>query len=253
MVLQPNFTRNKYKLYSSVIPVAGYKKGILCDLNRNRIYQLPKDIIEILNSHSVIDLDYLLQIYGKENRCVLKQYLSFLLDRKLAFVTSKYTYDNFPAFNLEWDMPSTITNAQIVIKKKTCFGDLFNALSELNDLGCKAIVFIIINMSLDDNIDFLRQVDEEFGFIFDILLNYTHNKDKNKLIAYINSLKKVVNVKICDSEFDTIEKSNKYNHLTFSWLKMPIKHMPCSEIKSYSFNPRMEFFCEAKSFNSCLN
>lgn len=245
--------KNEYKLYSNVIPVSGFKKGILCDLFRNQIYQLPKDLIEILKSYNEISLSILSQYYGKDNEEILRQYLSFLIERKLVFSTIESTFPNFNEFNLEWDVPSVITNAQIVIDNNTRINKIYKILSELKDLGCKAILFILVNVSLFDKFDILEKVDNEFEFIFDILLDHTYNNDRNKLINCANKFKKVVNVKICNSTIENIEKSIKYNHLTFSWLKMSLKEMPCSIINNLSFNPCMEFFCEARSYNSCLN
>jgi SPASM domain peptide maturase of grasp-with-spasm system len=253
MVPLPILEKSKFKLYSNVIPVSGFKKGILCDLFRNQIFQLPKDLIDILESYNEISLSILTQAYGKDNEEVLRQYLSFLVERKLVFTAKESTFPSFNDFNIEWDKPSIITNAQIVIGKHTCINKMYEILKELEILGCKAILFILVNVSLADKCDVLEKVDNDFEFIFDVLLDYAYNNHDCKLIDCAESFKKVINIKICNSTIESIEKSLKYNYLTFSWLKMPLKEMPCSIINNSSFNPSMEFFCEARSYNSCLN
>jgi SPASM domain peptide maturase of grasp-with-spasm system len=242
-----------YRVFPNVLPVVGYHQGILCDLFRGDTFILPKDLIELISRHGEFHEDQLIELYGADNTETILEYIDFLVNRKLVFSTNRNISRCIPTFSLEWDCPSTITNAQIAISSTTKLEALKVALSELQQLGCKALGLIIEGMPLSSIIDFISFIDSTFNFILEISVDYEHNTSQDILINQVEDLKKVVRTVICGGNQSSYIKSDKYNYLCFQWVSTHQKQMPCSYPSPSSFNSSMPFFCESKSFNSCLN
>ena len=164
--------RSLYRVFPNVIPTKCYKRGVLCDLFRENSFILPKDLIELVDNQSVFDKENLTETYGIDNKEAICEYLDFLLERKLVFVTDNDLFNCIPTLNLEWDSPSTITNAQIAISSSTNLEALKVALSELQQLGCKALGVIIEGMPLSSTLGFVSFIDNNFNFILEISVDY---------------------------------------------------------------------------------
>jgi hypothetical protein len=75
-------------------------------------------------------------LVGLENRAILIEYLSFLLEKDLGFLT--YEPECFPVMETKWKSPSLITNA-IIDFADTSNHDINKIAFELSLLGCIAV------------------------------------------------------------------------------------------------------------------
>ncbi|MDD4673859.1 MAG: grasp-with-spasm system SPASM domain peptide maturase [Bacteroidales bacterium] len=246
-------SKKTFKLFPNVIPVVGYQNGILCDLFTGKIYMPPKDLIELLSKKFDLNHSKLVERYGIENKVTITEYLDFLIDRKLVFTTNKHISNCIPNFNLEWDCPSIITNIQIAIGMNSNLNVYKNTLFELSNLGCKAIGLIIEDMPLSKLTNFISFIEKEFNFILEISLEYKHNRDIESIIKAGNSMNKVVRINTFGSNQNKVKNSKIYHNLTFQWHTVPLNYMPCIIPSHKSFSASIDFFCEAHSYNTCLN
>ncbi|MBK6612527.1 MAG: hypothetical protein IPG29_17320 [Sphingobacteriales bacterium] len=67
----------------------------------------------------------------------MKDYFEFLLEKELVFELSNISdLDNFPPLNLDWNYPSSISNAIIDVSKDYNH-DYSLEFAQLEDLGCR--------------------------------------------------------------------------------------------------------------------
>lgn len=243
----------KYKLFSHIIPVLGYKKGLVCDLYRERMYSLPVDLISIITQNSVIGINDLVKIYGEDNEDTIKEYVDFLIQKELVHSVDDKIVNNFPPLSLEWDSPSLITNAIIEVGNKTTMSFIDNALKELQLMGCKALGLVLDNISLELAYPIISYIDNQYNFIIELSLDYKYNVSEEFVINKVSVFNKVVKVIVNGSGYEKIVQSTKYNYLTFQWTKTLPKEATCTAISENSFRVNMQYFFEAQNHNTCLN
>ncbi len=101
-------TDKVFKLFASCKLVRGHTRGVLFDLQRNRMYPIPLTLCELLEERQSESFGALLEHYGSENSVVLTEYFHFLIEEELIFFTD--TPMQFPDLSDEWDHPYDITN-----------------------------------------------------------------------------------------------------------------------------------------------
>ena len=177
---------NKYFiLYSNCMPVKGAARSLVCDLQNEKYYFIPNNFYTILKEDLDKKLHQIYDNYGKSNEMILDEYFSFLIENKLGFVDDEPNL--FPKLNLDWDFPSTITNAQIDIDNNTYNKITFiKIISELSSMNCQCIE---IRFYKKTNISILEEIlnstkDSRIKEIRMILSFDEHIKEslKNKLI-----------------------------------------------------------------------
>lgn len=242
---------NKYFiLFSNCIPVKGAARSIVCDLQNQKYYFIPNNFYTILKEDLDKKLHQIYDNYGESNEMILDEYFSFLIENKLGFIDDEPNL--FPKLNLDWDFPSTITNAQIDIDNKTYNKITFiKIISELSSMNCQCIeirfykktnIFIleeILNSTKDSRIKEIRMI-----LSFDELIKESL---KNKLIyehQRINSI--------------TFHNSKKYfqeniKGVSVMYIKDKLDSTKCGQICSLSFTINVENFTESINFNNCLN
>lgn len=242
-----------YKLFSHIIPVLGYKKGLLCDLYRERIYSLPFDFISLIAKSSTIEISNLVNVYGMENEETIKEYLRFLIQRELVHDTNNKITKNFPPLSLEWDSPSLITNAIIEINNKTTIPTIQNTLNELQLMRCKALGLVLHQTSLEFTFPLISFIDNHYNFIIELSLEHTFNDSEEFIIKKTSQLNKVVRVITHGCGYEKKISSNKFSHLSFHWTNISHPEASCAIISENPFRINMQYFCEAQNYNSCLN
>src|SRR5690606_28164892 len=103
--------KNKYfKLFANCIPVKGYRRSTICDLQRKDYDFVPNSLVDILShceSHSVAEIIEL----NKENEIIIEEYFEFLIKKEYGFYCEKEDLKEFPKLDPQFYNPSIITNA----------------------------------------------------------------------------------------------------------------------------------------------
>ncbi|HSH67194.1 MAG TPA: grasp-with-spasm system SPASM domain peptide maturase [Bacteroidia bacterium] len=147
---------NVYMQFSNCIPVKGFNRTAIYDLQRYRY---------ILTSNFFYDL-----LIENKNKLLidniepdLKDYLDELIEDEWGLIINKETADIFPSFNLQWDHYSTITNSQIdFYNDEKYISDFFGiVVPQLEELTCKHIQVNFLQVfSYNETISFLSQFDD---------------------------------------------------------------------------------------------
>lgn len=125
-----------FKLFSHCIIVRGASRSTVCDLQRNELSIIPNDVYDFLKDCETKSISEIASDYGKENIPVIKEYISFLIQKEYGFLTRQPELYTF--LNTDFDVPGFITNAIIDINSSSEH-DFPKIIRELEDLGCKYI------------------------------------------------------------------------------------------------------------------
>jgi len=123
----------QYKLFANCIPVKGYSRSIICDLQRNMFDLIPNSLYEILANNDVLDFEIFKSNLGFDKAEIINEYESFLLDKQYIFTTKDLNL--FPKLSLRWETPVLITNGIIELKEESSPYSLRELLPQFSQIG----------------------------------------------------------------------------------------------------------------------
>ncbi|MHB1179068.1 MAG: grasp-with-spasm system SPASM domain peptide maturase [Daejeonella sp.] len=247
-------TNDYFKLYSCCVPVKGFKRSIISDLQRNDVFFIPNELYEILqvaNQKSITDI-YELTV-SVEERVVIKEFFDFLLGNDLGFFCDKGEHESFPLLDLKWESPMLITNAIIDINKKNIsilFDCDLNA--QLEELGCIALqirafeqlqindIIFLLNLFKDSR---LRHIDLVIADDPSLKNYYNNFFELNGRLHYLT---------IHSSTEENIVQNERGNAIIYTKKKIS-SCLSCGNINPNDFYINTQLFTESINFNSCLN
>ncbi len=237
--------KNYFRLYANCIPVKGYKRSLIYDLQFTEVFEIPNILYQILIDAEKLSIAKLESKYST-NKSGIRAYFKMLADHNVGFYTNEISV--FPKLNLEWDYPATITNSILEISKIT-IGCIKEIILKLDTFGCEAIeirsyhylsikkILTIINSTSDTSIRSIYLVLKYYNKIN--LDSYTKLIEDNPRICSIL-------FHSSDKELNNIDKisiiTNKIN-----------SNACCGVISQSNFSNNIKHFTEAQKHNSCLN
>jgi SPASM domain peptide maturase of grasp-with-spasm system len=241
------------KLFANCLPVRGYNRSIICDIQRNNFDFIPNVLCDFLQKKNIFSLNILIESYGIENTIILEEYVTFLLEKDYCYEISETDLSLFPDLGMDYLNPSVITNA--ILELDEINNDLINEIiAQLEMLGCKYI-------------DLKFYANKNYSFFIDLL----HLFD-NSIITSINVFAKfdsqhlnIENVKdVCKSyyrvqqfflhsaEIPQIIDMNSVSTIYVTEEKIT-NHSSCGIISPIYFSTNLYTFTESQKHNTCLN
>lgn len=86
-----------FRFYNSCIPVNGYNRGVIYDLQRGCMFFIPNTVVDMLQANISNKLVDIYKQYPDEEKLVTK-YLTFFIENELIFLTDEPTH--FPDLTL---------------------------------------------------------------------------------------------------------------------------------------------------------
>ena len=220
-----------FKLYANCIPVSGYQRSIICDLQRKNFEFIPNSLYQILVTYDNMIIDEIASSYDYKFKSHIEEYFEFLIKEEFVFIIDKNEVSFFPTLQKCWETSSEIGNSIIDM---TFFdnGTLNDLFFKLEELGCrhyllfsntnKSICFfenlvktfkkyrvqsveIIIAYDEKYNLDFYDYINKLSYITKCIIFNAPFQKNiGNKIIATTESLS-LSNTNTIHPNFFTIE------------------------------------------------
>lgn len=241
---------NIVKLFSSCIPVKGYQRSFIYDLQRpTESNAIPNDLYEILTNSQSKTIEEICAEYGHAYDDTIIGYFNFLLDNEFAYDFQKHEVDNFPPINMIWKSPSVVTNSIIFMpNNKLC--NARNIFLQLSDLQCDAIQVCLIGNTSTENIRYIgEQLNDLRILSAEILLNNSEKIDTSTIMEIISQYPRIQYVGIGD----TCAINETYDK-TLHAFSSPIDfNNGCGKISSEYFTVNIECFTESQHHNTCLN
>ena len=111
-----------FKLYANCVPVKGYVRSCIIDLQREDYYLFPNDLYDILIKFEGKTINSILKNLKNKNKKTLLSYFRFLVSNELIFFS--FTPNLFPKIDFSsWKFPSFKYQAVIDVENKI---DLIN-------------------------------------------------------------------------------------------------------------------------------
>lgn len=238
-------------LYGNIIPVKGFKRSILCDLQRESYELIPNALFEILLQSRSKKIEDLFIFAGKENEKVLNEYFEFLLEKDLAFITSEPL--SFPELKMEWKSPSQITNAIIDFDEQSNH-DMVKVVTELSDLGCIAVeIRMYGKSSLNEIQTILQSFNESRIRSIEVVIVDQNEFSKESLCGLMSSYQRLSSILVTSSqENKSFSFNSEFDNIHYVTQKVDSSAC-CGQISSRNFSVNVSMVTESLHFNSCLN
>ena len=255
MNINSNFGR-KYSLNPTAILVDGYSRGLICDLDRNKYFLIPKSLYSILADSLIHTIHDCIEKHGNSDKEIIDtiiEYYEYLLTNNLIFFTNFPEY--YTSLNLLWDFPGVISNAIIDITNTSIYIDYPEIIvNQLDKLGCRFVQLRFFATLDSVNIDqIVNSFSKSTVENLDLFIPYQENiisNIENFISKYprINSIV-VYNYPIHES-YNPINEIGRGKLFTYPY---EITNLHCGVVKPFYFKTTIFLFTESQHHNSCLN
>lgn len=237
-----------FYLFATCIPVAGARRSIIIDTQRNKIFFIPNALYQIIRLLKTMETDLVKQHVDHQD--TLESYLDFLVENELGIYTD--SLKKFPPLQSTYRFPGEITNVIIEVSNDYRF-PMDDIVSQLSDLGCESM-----------ELRFLNWVPKEYLFqllnstkgstLRSIIVNIPHNEelDEEAIRLICKNYPRICNIHLyrCIPLRPAI-KVDKCS-VTFTQQES-INCKMCGNISVKYFHPNFQMYSESLVFNSCLN
>jgi SPASM domain peptide maturase of grasp-with-spasm system len=241
----------KFNLFSNCILVDGQCRSMICDIQRGKYFFIPNDLFFILKSFKDCSMQEIREQYGVENSEAIDQYFDFLIQEDLGFYMDENdSIAEFPEFNLEWNVPSSVTNSIIEINQGKSHESWFaKGINQLEKLGCKCVELRFIDtIEFEGLQDILGNTQDsrltDIKLVFSKKPNFIFDKILQENI-------RISSIVIFNSETNELDSLYEVPIISISEKFDP--HLTCGNINENTFLSNTYLFTESMKYNNCLN
>lgn len=240
----------KFELFANVIPVKGFMRSILMDLQRGTFHFIPNEI-EALLQNECRQAMFSELIYTLPESEAIQEYINFFIDQQLGHYIEAEASPYFTALPLQWDFPAAITNAIIEVSEYT-LPYLKDILVQLNELGTEYFECRITGTVPDP--DFISEVARIISKSGELKAHLLFNAPDVPLSFYhalVDTAPQISEIKL----FNTApleDRPLRYGgRITRN--SLILDNSFCGFIDPAFFRVDMHFFTESQQHNTCLN
>jgi len=242
---------NHFHLFSCCIPVRGYKKAVICDLQRNIIQPIPLPLYEILTQGDLGEtVEDITAKYGLKEKNLIEEYLTFLYHNQFGYTTDS------PVSNSHLDLSqieegNEITNA-IVDYEACSMHSLRTIASQLDVMDCQALelrfYYPVSSEKLNEELSYLSDTSIQ---TLEIVLEYGSEYELESILRLKDTYPILRKITISNSCENTVYYRNE---LTVIYTCNIIRDEQCCGVTNEFYCiAETKLFIESVHFNSCLN
>lgn len=246
-------TNKVYKLFASCIPVKGYCRSIIADINRHQLFYIPNSLYNILIENRDKTLKELLEKYGKENESIILEYFDYLYSNELIFPLEKKEVDLFPDISVQWDFPSLCSNAIMDFGEKSCY-DFGHALKQLEKVNCFHLQIRFFSIYVKQDIEALLTQTHDYSFrSIHLMLYYDEEIEQSCFCEWCNRFPKLAKIEMFNAPDDKVYPLAGGLSLLILYKSKQFIPSNCGQVSTKYFSIEMNHFMESQFFNTCLN
>ena len=137
-----------FHLFKTCIPVRGYNRSVIYDLQRNNYDYIPNDLYDILIDYEGVSFEKLSEDYSKENQIILFEYFEFLLKKEYIYF-SLLDNSHFPEISKEARTPYEVNTLVLDLFKKENLEEYIKLKNYLKDCNIGAVSIRIFHKEFD--------------------------------------------------------------------------------------------------------
>ncbi len=242
-----------FVLFADCIPVKGFNRSIICDIQNNKYYFIPNGLFDILTQYYGKSIENVKDDFGNEYNETIDEYFDFLIENKLIFFNPNPHL--FPKIDNVWATSSLITN--IIIDCDEIIHDFKKLLPQFEILKSSYIQLRFFNKINIDYLQFVAQLlKNEKSRIVSIDFIIPHNE--TLVIEELNLLL-LNNSRIHSIIIFNSPENKSYNPVTqkmgymMEVKKNILDEKNCGIINQEYFYSNIQLFTESQHHNTCLN
>lgn len=245
-----------FKLFSNCIPVKGYTKFIICDLQRNLYVSIPDSLINLFDKNNLLDIDKIKNQLDEEGKVIFDEYLELLNKQEFIFNCTISESKRFPLLNMEWDFSSQATNLILDITKKSKhnYNKILNY--ELDKINCRFLQLRFFDEISLEKLDKIMKVImlNEIKSVEIIIKDEPNLFCHNKVAKWVMENRKIRTLTLHSSNNDKLVQDHKFGFGGVIAIKENISSsINCGVIHPTYFSINIETFTESQHHNTCLN
>lgn len=243
-----------FLLYSNCIPVKGYSRSIICDLQYNKYILIPNSLFEILHEFNGKSInDVLSNFEDEDEKAIILEYFDFLYGDNFIFFTNHT--ESFPKMGLDWKEPISINNAIIDISFNNN-SEIISYLKKMDKLGVKFLQlrYFDTETEVSDILalnEFLENIESSIISI-SYVLKYNSQFNEKSINDLLMMFPRITSILFYDSPKDFDCFLVKENTVFFFENKID-SEISCGLINAGNFAINNKNFTESQSHNTCLN
>lgn len=224
------------KLYPNVIPVKGYNRSLLIDLQKGKPYFVPNDL-----------LDYLEQRSGKE----IEEYERFIIENELGIRIHQELADCLSPLSINYYPDSTINNAILELDARSGW-NIQSVLNQLDKLGTRFLeVRFLDDASLRKNLGIIRECIHETTIeSVQILAPFSKHLKSFLDSELINRFLRLSTIVVYNAPEGFELTTNAYS-LVFT-RQESVSREHCGNISMEFFTVNTQAYVRNRNYNSCL-
>jgi SPASM domain peptide maturase of grasp-with-spasm system len=231
-----------YMQFANCIPVKGYSRSVLYDVQNTRYLLIDNDFAELL--------------IKKNNKIPLteigdfKDLIESLVEGEWGIYTTKQIASNFPDLDLQWKHYAEITNVQIdfIDLPKSSYNFFQNILSQIEQLNCKTLQVNIFNSTCYSDLqEFLMKFSDTLIHQLIIHLPYIliNSEQSDHLFEQQPRLHQLCYYN-CPKNIEYLNKKSYYSVKSINDRKV-------NEILTDYFTTNIRLFTESQFYNTYYN
>jgi SPASM domain peptide maturase of grasp-with-spasm system len=241
------------RLYGNCKAVKGARRSIICDLQYQSFIYIPNALFDILIQDAHLSVEEIMSKYP-EHSDTIREYIDYLLNKRLAWICDESEIDRFPDMSEQWDVPSRITNAILDIGKDSSY-PITSVINELELLGCRHLQFRIYGYPEGKDLyHYLDLVRGKWVSGLELIIPFEEGMDPQRINDLLREYPVVISVVIHGSPQEFIQPPSGPTTGAVIFTEEPfLSHHHCGVVSPFYFYANVKHYTESLAFNNCLN
>ncbi|MDR2917231.1 MAG: grasp-with-spasm system SPASM domain peptide maturase [Tannerella sp.] len=251
--MEKEFLNQRYKLFACCIPVKGYYRSGIVDINRHKIHIIPHSLFYIIKRYKSKAFSEILKNFNEDETAILIEYLDFLKKNEIVFPVHKEEINRFPTLPLHWDFPSNCSNAILDLGIKSN-SNYINCLSQLNKINCFHLQIRLLDIIEIPKIhDMLTHASSLSFHTIQLIIDYRVANSEDFFKDLMKQYWKLSKIEVFNAPMNKFSPVVEPVTLVIFHERKSLNITQCGNIDQRYFSIEMNHFTEAQHFNTCLN
>ena len=239
------------QMFSNCIPVKGAAKSIICDLQNQTYFSIPNEMFQIITQLKHLKYVEVLNQYEKEDQIIIQEYVDYLIEKGLGFLTS--TPEKFPDLSAQYEDPALINNALIDLNEKSKY-NMENLIIQLEEVLCRHIqIRFFKHMERSNVSEILELIRSRKSLITSIELLMPYNKKlTNDSTLWFRKFPRLFGLIFYKATKDDHTVLDSYGRFISYTQQVISGSNHCGFISPGYFVVNTSLFTESQNFNNCL-
>jgi SPASM domain peptide maturase of grasp-with-spasm system len=242
-----------FKLFASIIPVRGFCRSVLFDLNRNQYEFIPNSLFQLIKEYEGKFFNEVLLTFEKSEHLIIFEYFNFLERKEYIYWCDKEELNFYPKLNLCWDNSAKITNA-VIQWEETSEWIIREIILDLEGLGCKHIQIYSENRIKRESVILIIELFKDSAFLsVELIEKYHRDFKKEEYIDIIRKYPRIKSIVLYSAPYDRVFTKSTIGALGNLVCTKKPANLELKDRAFGIFSINIEIFTEAQKHNLYFN